>query len=134
MNLNKIFYHPLYRIAQNFDVSDVFQLDRQILTRQIFWKHYSVYRCMVKDSDHLSKYFPSNIWKVVIRQNFVLYGTSYQHVHYTSKVILDVWCMYPSMICVVRSIPGPKQGSKVTSDRWTLSGHYSACPAKHIFV
>ena len=27
---------------------------------------------MVKDSDHSSKYFPSNIWRVSIHQNFVL--------------------------------------------------------------
>ena len=38
-------------------------------------KQYSIYRCMVKDSDHPSKYFPSNIWRVSIHQNFALYGS-----------------------------------------------------------
>ena len=33
-------------------------------------KQYSVYRCMVKDSEHPSKYFSSNIWRVSICQNF----------------------------------------------------------------
>ena len=30
---------------------------------------------MVKDSYHPSKYFPSNIWRVCIHQNFALYGS-----------------------------------------------------------
>ena len=42
---------------ENFDVFDVFQLDCQNLTRQIVVKQYSVYRCIVKDNDYLSKYF-----------------------------------------------------------------------------
>ena len=36
-------------LAQNFDIFDGFQPDRQNLTRQIVYKQYSVYRCMVKD-------------------------------------------------------------------------------------
>ena len=49
----------VYRIAQNFDrenfdLFDIFQLDHQNLTCQIVYKQYSVYRCMVKDSDHPS--------------------------------------------------------------------------------
>ena len=36
----------------------------------IFKDHYSIYRCMVKDSDHPSKYFQSNIRKVSIHQKF----------------------------------------------------------------
>ena len=41
----------------NFDVFDVFQPDHQNLTHQIF----KSIQCLVKDSDHLSKYFQSNI-------------------------------------------------------------------------
>ena len=56
----------IYHIAQNFDggnfdIFDALQLDHQNLTHQIVKKQYSVYRCMVKDSDHSSKYFQSNI-------------------------------------------------------------------------
>ena len=47
----------LYRIAGNFDVFDAYLTDRQNLTRQIF----KAIQCLVKDSDHPSKYFPSNI-------------------------------------------------------------------------
>ena len=51
-----------YRIAGNFDggnfnVFDAFQPDRQNLTRQIF----KAIQCLVKDSDHPSKYILSNI-------------------------------------------------------------------------
>ena len=62
---------PNYRIVQNFDVFDAFQLDRQNLTHQIEKQH-SIYRCIVKDSDNPSQYFPSNIWRVGICQNFPL--------------------------------------------------------------
>ena len=55
----------------NFDVFDAFQPDRQNLTCLIF----KATQHLVKDSDHPSKYFPSHIWKVSIRQNFPLYGT-----------------------------------------------------------
>ena len=41
----------------NFDVFDAFLPDRQNLTCQIF----KAIQCLVKDSDHPSKYFPSNI-------------------------------------------------------------------------
>ena len=49
-----------YRIAGNFDGGnfdgfDAFQPDRQNLTRQI------LKACLVKDIDHPSNYFPSNI-------------------------------------------------------------------------
>ena len=46
-----------YRIAGNFDVFDAFQPDRQNLTRQIF----KAMQHLVNNSDHLSKYFLSNI-------------------------------------------------------------------------
>ena len=46
-----------YRIAGNFDISDTFLPDRQNLTHQIF----KAIQCLVKDSDHPSKYLPSNI-------------------------------------------------------------------------
>ena len=59
-----------YRVAGNFDVFDAFQPDHQNLTHQIF----KSVQFLVKDSDHLSKYFPSNIFRVSIRQNFPLYG------------------------------------------------------------
>ena len=39
-------------IAQNFDIFDSLQLDSQNLPCQK-----SVYRCMVKDNDHPSKFF-----------------------------------------------------------------------------
>ena len=41
----------------NFDVFDAFQSDHQNLTCQIF----KAIQCLVKDTGHLSKYFPSNI-------------------------------------------------------------------------
>ena len=41
----------------NFDGFDIFQPDRQNLTRQIL----KAIQCLVKDIDHPSKYFPSNI-------------------------------------------------------------------------
>ena len=54
-NILLIIYN--YRIAGNFDVFDAFLPDRQNLTRQFF----KAIQCLLKDSDHLSKYFPSNI-------------------------------------------------------------------------
>ena len=50
----------------NIDVFDAIQPDRQNLTRQIF----KAIQRLVKDCDHPSKYFPSNISKVSVRQNF----------------------------------------------------------------
>ena len=47
----------IYRIARNFDGFDAFQPDRQNLTRQIL----KAIQCLVKDTEHLSKYFLSNI-------------------------------------------------------------------------
>ena len=44
-------------IAGNFDGFDAFQPDRQNLTRQIL----KAIQCLGKDTDHPSKYFPSNI-------------------------------------------------------------------------
>ena len=41
----------------NFDRFDVFQPDRQNLTRKIL----KAIQCLVKDTDHPSKYFLSNI-------------------------------------------------------------------------
>ena len=41
----------------NFDIFDAFQPDHQNLTREIF----KATQCLVKDNDHPSKYFPSNI-------------------------------------------------------------------------
>ena len=41
----------------NLDVFDAFQPDRQNLTRQTF----KAMHHLVKDSDHSTKYFPSNI-------------------------------------------------------------------------
>ena len=38
----------------NYDVFDAIQLDYQNLTHQIVVKQYTIYKCMVKDSDHLS--------------------------------------------------------------------------------
>ena len=68
-------YYPryMYRIVQNFDrgkldVFDAFKLDRQNLTHQMVLKQYNVYRCMVKDDNHLSKYFPSHIWSQYLSQ------------------------------------------------------------------
>ena len=63
-------YEVTYRIARNFDGGnfdgfDAFRPDRQKLTRQIL----KAIQCLVKDTNHLSKYFPLNIWKVSIRQN-----------------------------------------------------------------
>ena len=46
-----------YRIVGNIDVSDAFLPDRQNLTHQIF----KAIQCLVKNSDHPSKYLPSNI-------------------------------------------------------------------------
>ena len=46
-----------YLIAGNSDVFDTFQPDCQNLTSQIF----KAIQRLVKDSDHLSKYFPSNV-------------------------------------------------------------------------
>ena len=52
----------IYRIAGNFNGGnfegfDAFQPDRQNLTCQIL----KAIQCLVKDTDHPSKYFPSNI-------------------------------------------------------------------------
>ena len=52
-----------------FDVFDGFQLHSQIYFVQLL-KHYSVYRCMVKDSDHLSKYFKSEYPSKFHQSNF----------------------------------------------------------------
>ena len=41
----------------NFDGFDAFRPDRQKLTRQIL----KAIQCLVKDTNYLSKYFPSNI-------------------------------------------------------------------------
>ena len=90
-----------YCIMQHFDEGkfwhfDAFQPDRQNLTRQIVLKQYSVYRCMVKDSDHPSKYFSSNIWRVSIcqippspRQNFALYGIASYILGFKVTVLLE---------------------------------------------
>ena len=42
----------------NFDIFDGFQFQLKFNLSKIL-KHYSVYRCMVNDSDHLSKYLKS---------------------------------------------------------------------------
>ena len=60
-----------YRIAGNIDGGKYWrfwrsQPDRQNLTHQIF----KAIQCLVKDCDHPSKYFPSNISKISVRQNF----------------------------------------------------------------
>ena len=52
----------IYRIAGefdggNFDIFDALRPDRQNLTCQIF----KAIQCLVKDTDHPSKYFSSNI-------------------------------------------------------------------------
>ena len=57
-------------------------------------KQYSVYTCMVEDSDYPSNYFPSNIWRVSIyqnfpHQNFALYRRTFRAEHscvYTRRV------------------------------------------------
>ena len=64
-----------YHIAQNFDGGKFwrfwhFPARQSKFNPSIFQKQYSVYRCMVKDSNHPSKYFPSNIWRVTMCQNF----------------------------------------------------------------
>ena len=69
------FVPSIYRIAGNFDGGKYwcfwrFQPDRQNLTRQIF----KAIQRLVKDCNHSSKYFLSNIWKASVRQNFPLYG------------------------------------------------------------
>ena len=61
-NFHQAHLQVIYRIAGNFDggnfdIFDAFQPDRQNLTRQIF----KVMHHLVKDSDHPSKYFSSNI-------------------------------------------------------------------------
>ena len=99
-------------IAQNFDgekfdVVDVFQLDRQNLTRQIVLKQYSVYRCMVKGNNHPSKYFPSNIWRVSICQYF--YPSEFYSIWYAnlmnciSNFIIcnDTDFLYPCVCAVI---------------------------------
>ena len=85
-----LFYPQLYSycIAQNFDrgnfdVFDAFQLDRQNLTHQIVYKQCIVYRCIVNDSDHPSKYF-CQIFEELVSvknspcQNFALYGKRFE--------------------------------------------------------
>ena len=47
----------IYCIAGNFDGFDVFQPNRQNFTRQIL----KAIQCLVKDTDHPSKYFASHI-------------------------------------------------------------------------
>ena len=57
---HKIQYNTVYReilTEGNIDVFDAFQPDRQNLTRQTF----KAIQRLVKDCDHPSKYFPSNI-------------------------------------------------------------------------
>ena len=61
-----VYICTVYCITQNFDrgnfdIFNVFELDRHNLTHQIVLKQYSVYRCMVKGSNHPSKYVPSSI-------------------------------------------------------------------------
>ena len=74
-----------YHIVQNFDGGKFwrfwhFQARPSKFNLSNCFKKYSLYRCMVKDSNHPSKYFPSNIWRVTIhqnspRQNFALYSS-----------------------------------------------------------
>ena len=64
----------MHRIAGNFDGFDAFQPDRQKLTRQIL----KAKQCLVKDTDHPSKYFrqifeKSASVKISPRQYFPLY-------------------------------------------------------------
>ena len=87
-----------YHIAQNFDRGKFwhfwwFPATPSKFNLSIFKKHYSVYRCMVKDSDRPSKYFPSNVWKVSMHQNFprqsfALYGMS-SHLKILSGICSD---------------------------------------------
>ena len=71
-----------YCIAQNFDGGKFWCFwhfpDRpsKFNLSNCLKKQYSVYRCIVKDSDHPSKYFLSNIWRVCICQNFPLYSNA----------------------------------------------------------
>ena len=44
---------------------------------------------MVKDSDHLSKYFPSNIWRISIRQNFPRQIFVLYVVHFVIKNVIN---------------------------------------------
>ena len=52
-----ILYSGKFWPGGNFDIFGAFLPDRQNLTRQIF----KAIQCLVKHSDHPSKYFPSNI-------------------------------------------------------------------------
>ena len=73
----------------NFDIFDAFLPDHQNLTRQIF----KAVQCLVKDSDHPSKYFPSNTLKVSICQNFP--PSKFPAIRYYVLVLRDVnvYCM-----------------------------------------
>ena len=84
----------LYRIAGNFDVFYAFQPDSQNLTRQTI----KSIQWLVKDSDHPSKYFPSNIWRVSIcqnfpHQNFPLYGICFWHAQCSGILCILCVCM-----------------------------------------
>ena len=69
LKIVKFIYHIVQNFDEgNFDIFDAFQLDRQYFNLSNCLAFTSVY--IVKDCDHLSKYFPSNIWRVSIRQNF----------------------------------------------------------------
>ena len=80
----------------NFDCFDAFQPDRQNLTRQIL----KAIQCLVKDTDHPSNYFPSNILKVSIRQNFPLYGITTYIIVYVHTYVHVYVCL---CVCHVAS-------------------------------
>ena len=85
----KLYKLASYRIAGNFDVFDAFQPDRQYLTRQIF----KAIQCLVKDTDHPSKYScqifeKSASVKISPRQNFPLYSMSF---HNTATCVLTFY-------------------------------------------
>ena len=69
----------------NFDVFDAFQLDRQNLTRQIF----KSIHCLVKDREHPSKYFLSNIWRVSVHQNFP--PSKFPAIRYIDEYCYRLW-------------------------------------------
>ena len=71
-----------YRIAGNFDIFDAFQPDRQNLTCQIF----KSVQCLVKDSDHPSKYFAPNICRVIVSVKISRYTVSVDHVMKISQL------------------------------------------------
>ena len=85
----KLYKLPSYRIAGNFDVFDAFQPERQNLTHQIF----KAIQCLVKDTDHPSKYShqifeKSASVKISPHQNFPLYGMSF---HNTAPCVLTFY-------------------------------------------